>query len=164
MYRKLHLIIIASLLCLTIGKTFAADRSQPIELEADQVELDDNKGTSTYIGNVRLVQGNLSLQANRVIVFLKDSKIIRMQAEGTPARFKDKLEDDRQVEAEATQMDYHVSNAEIMLTGEGMLNQNGNILRNDRIHYNLTTGTLKAGGKDAEQRVKVILQPADTPP
>ncbi|HID81926.1 MAG TPA: lipopolysaccharide transport periplasmic protein LptA [Chromatiales bacterium] len=164
MYRKLSLIIVASLFCITAGNAFAVDRSQPIELEADQVELDDNKGTSTYIGNVRLKQGELSLQANRVIVFLKDSKIIRIQAEGTPAKFKDKLEDNRLVEAEATQMDYNVSNEEILLTGDGMLNQNGNILRNDRIHYNLATGTLKAGGKDAEQRVKVILQPAETSP
>ena len=161
MYRKLSLMIVASLL---YGSAFAVDRSQPIELEADQVELDDNKGTSTYIGNVRLKQGELSLQANRVIVFLKDSKIIRIQAEGAPAKFKDKLEDNRLVEAEATQMDYNVSNEEILLTGDGMLNQNGNILRNDRIHYNLATGTLKAGGKDAEQRVKVILQPAETSP
>ena len=161
MYRKLSLMIVASLL---YGSAFAVDRSQPIELEADQVELDDNKGTSTYIGNVRLKQGELSLQAERVIVFLKDSKITRIQAEGTPAKFKDKLEDNRLVEAEATQMDYNVSNEEILLTGDGMLNQNGNILRNDRIHYNLATGTLKAGGKDAEQRVKVILQPAETSP
>lgn len=162
MHLKLSLIII--IFCTATGQAFAVDRNQPIELEADQVELDDVKGTSTYIGKVKLVQGDLSLQADRVIVFLKDSKIIRIQAEGAPARFKDKLEDNRQVEAEAKQMDYNVSDEEILLTGDGMLNQNGNILRNDRIHYNLTTGTLKAGGKDAEQRVKVILQPTESPP
>jgi len=162
MYRNLYSIIIAIILCFAAGKTFALDRNLPVELEADQVELDDNKGTSTYIGNVRLTQGNLSLQAGRMTVFLKDSKIIRMQAEGTPVKLKDKLEDNSQIEAEAIQMDYDVGKEEILLTGDGMLNQNGNILRNDRIRYNLTTGTLKAGGKDAEQRVKVILQPTKT--
>ncbi len=141
---------------------FALDRNQPIELEADRVELDDNKGTSTYIGNVSLTQGDLSLKADRVTVFLKDSKIVRVEATGTPASLRDKLENNRLVEAEANLMDYDVSKEEILLTGNGMLNQNGNILRNDRIRYNLATGVLKAGGKDSEQRVKVILQPAET--
>ena len=148
-------------ICLAPVIACALDRTQPIELEADKVELDEQAGTSTYSGNVQLKQGNLLLQAEQVIVYLKNNDITRMLARGNPARLNDQLKDDSLVEAAATTMDYDVTKEEILMTGEGMLNQNGNILNNDRILYNLGTGTLSAGGIDSEQRVKVILQPAN---
>ena len=153
--------ILCLLICLIPIAAGALDRTQPIELEADRVELDEQAGTSTYSGSVKLKQGNLLLQAEHVIVYLKNNDITRMLARGNPARLNDQLEDNSLVEATATTMDYDVIKDEILMTGEGMLNQNGNILNNDRILYNLNTGTLSAGGIDSQQRVKVILQPAD---
>jgi len=160
MFRRLQ-IILTLLVCLYSGFSAALDRSQPIALEADQVEVDELAGTSTYMGNVRLTQGELLLEAQRVIVYLKNNRIDRMEASGNPAKLVDVLEDKSKIEAEANTMDYNVGKEEILLTGEGILNQNGNVLENDRIVYNLKTGTLNAGGENSQERVKVILQPSD---
>ena len=46
-----------------------------INIEADSVELDEKKGTSSYIGNVKLSQDNLSISADRVDVLTLDQKL-----------------------------------------------------------------------------------------
>ena len=46
----------------------SADRDQPIDLEADTVQVDDAKQISTYSGNVILTQGTLLIRADKLIV------------------------------------------------------------------------------------------------
>jgi len=46
----------------------SSDRDQPIDLEADSVQVDDAKQTSTYVGNVILKQGSLLIKADKLIV------------------------------------------------------------------------------------------------
>ena len=53
-------------LLLLVPLTAAAlstDRDQPIELEADQAELDNSTGVSVYSGNVRFVAEFARIQA-----------------------------------------------------------------------------------------------------
>jgi len=52
-----------------------ADRSKPVNLEADTVTLDDIKKVSVYQGNVILSQGTLTLHADRVQVTQKSMAV-----------------------------------------------------------------------------------------
>lgn len=45
-----------------------ADRDKPVNLEADQVTVDDNKQVATFIGNVVLTQGTLVIRGDRMVV------------------------------------------------------------------------------------------------
>ena len=164
MHHRFRRSLVIILLLLLPLSSQALDRTQPIQLEADEVELNEQAGTSTYRGNVRLTQGKLSLQAESIVVYLVNSQITRLLAQGNPVELEDELEDASRVEARANSMDYDIASEEILMTGNGTLNQNGNILNNDRIRYNLLTGVLNAGGTDSQERVKVILQPSDANP
>ena len=45
-----------------------ADRTKPVNLEADRVSVDDKQQIQTFEGNVRLAQGTLSISTSRLIV------------------------------------------------------------------------------------------------
>ena len=45
-----------------------ADRSKPINLEADTATVDDVKKVSIYEGNVILTQGTLQIRGNKLVV------------------------------------------------------------------------------------------------
>jgi lipopolysaccharide export system protein LptA len=45
-----------------------ADRDKPVNLEADKVTVDDRQQLHVYEGNVKLVQGTLIIQAERINV------------------------------------------------------------------------------------------------
>jgi lipopolysaccharide export system protein LptA len=45
-----------------------ADRDKPVNLEADKVTVDDKQQLHVYEGNVKLVQGTLVIQAERINV------------------------------------------------------------------------------------------------
>ncbi|OYY84696.1 MAG: lipopolysaccharide transport periplasmic protein LptA [Methylophilales bacterium 16-45-9] len=70
-----HACVLSILLCLPLQVwAEAADRDQPIELEADTVTVNDAKKTSTYSGKVILTQGTLVIHADKLVV-REDDKV-----------------------------------------------------------------------------------------
>ena len=59
------------------GHAEQADRSKPINLEADTVNLDDASKVSIYQGNVQLTQGTLLIRADKLVV--KEDGLYRLQ-------------------------------------------------------------------------------------
>lgn len=45
-----------------------ADRTKPINLESDRMQVDDVKRTSVFEGNVLMTQGTLSIRADKITV------------------------------------------------------------------------------------------------
>src|SRR5213592_5234361 len=62
-----------------------ADRDKPVNLEADQVTVDDNKQTATFIGKVVLTQGTLVIRGDRMVVQQDADGFKYGVAYGTPA-------------------------------------------------------------------------------
>ncbi len=139
--------------------SFGYDGQQPIELESDQLDVNNEKGILTYKGNVKLVQGVFTLKADQLTVYTNDRKVSRIEASGNPVQLQDQQQDGKIVEAEALYMIYNVSAETIALEGKGYLNHGGNIMRSQSILYNLKTSDLKAGDKKSGQRVIMTLQP-----
>ncbi len=147
------------LLSVLLGVAHAQDAALPVKISADQVEVDQKNGVSIYSGNVQLSQGELTLDAARVRVQLKDRRLDQIEASGQPARIRTVMQDKQPVEGSARTINYQAATGQLQLLGDGRLNQAGNTIQNDRIDFNLNTRQLKAGGADAKQRVEVILQP-----
>ncbi len=59
-------ILLAAMPAATLAEN--ADRSKPINLEADTVTVDDLAKVSTYQGHVRLSQGTLLILADTLVV------------------------------------------------------------------------------------------------
>ena len=67
----------------------STDFEQPIEIEADFAELDDQAGTTVYIGNVVLVQGSIVMTGDKLTAtFTPERDLEEAILEGRLATFR----------------------------------------------------------------------------
>jgi len=137
------------------------DRDQPIYVEADSAVLREKEGYSRYHGNVLLRQGALEMHGDTMTVYNSDDNIDRIILTGTPATIAQHAEgSDRQLNAEAAQMEYSAAAENIVLTGAARVWQaDGKEFRSERITYNIRTGIVNAGDGASGDRVHITLQP-----
>lgn len=157
--KRLRPVLTALSLCLAgpaLAQTTAfggirADTSAPVEMAADSLQVNQTDGTAVFSGNVAIGQGEMRLSADKVTV---------QYAQGTQQKI-DTLHATGNVTlvngpdaAEAAEAVYDVTTGNIMLTGDVLLTQGGNVLRGDKMTVNLADGTAKVDG-----RVRSVLQP-----
>ena len=101
-----------------------SDREQPIHVEADQLELREKEGISIYEGNVKLVQGSLEIESDRLVIhFDADSNLTLMEMTGQLATFR-QLDNDRQpLYGEAEQIDYDESKGLLIMRRSAYLDR-----------------------------------------
>ena len=125
------------------------DTSAPVEVSADELNVDQNTGAATFTGNVVIGQGDMRLSAARVLVIYRNdqSGIERLEATGgvTLVSGPDA--------AESQRADYDIDEGGIVMTGDVLLAQGQSALTADRMTVNLDDGTARMQG-----RVKTILQ------
>jgi lipopolysaccharide export system protein LptA len=118
----------------------AADevRPQPMQIEADQLEVEHNAGKAKFIGHVKLVRGAFVLSADRLTVYYGEEdgrmRFSHGRAEGN-VRFE---EGDRHGAADAVVFDQ--GGGKITLLGNAELGQPGGQLSGDSIEYDLNSG------------------------
>ncbi len=160
--------LMAGLLSLTLaacaGGAFALpdDQSQPIEIEADGVELDDGRHLSVYSGNVELRQGSMHLWADKVTVNHAASRQPnRIIAVGKPARFRQLTDKSgKEVKAKSLRMEYDADKEEVLLIDQAELTQGKDRFSSDRILYDRNKSVVKAGASaKGKQRVKISITP-----
>ena len=141
-----------------------ADRSKPINLEADSVTLDDLHKTGVYQGNVVLIQGTLMLRADKVDVSQDDNGLKTVIAIGNPVSFRQKRDGvDEYVEAYAPHIAFDNVKGLLELTGGARLRKGDDEIRGDAITYNTQTEFYKVVGKQNVQspagRVHIVIHP-----
>lgn len=171
--RKIPSLILLALAPL-VAWPLASDRNQPIEIEADFAELDDEKGVTVYRGNVIVVQGSLRLSGDKLIVnFTEEQELENAFLEGNPARFKQRPDNkDVDTEGEALQIEYHQQEALLYLIENAKLNQGQKLLTGHRITYDTERSILTArkareteapspgaGDSPTRQRIRIIIPP-----
>ena len=139
------------------------DDKQPMRIEADQVELDEAKSTSVYVGHVQVNQGSMRLTADHVTVYHhEDRRVKYIIALGQPATYKQLLDGDQgEVQAFAKRMDYDAVKDELILTEEALLIQGADRLSSERIVYDRARERMRAGGSG---RVKITITPESEQP
>ena len=127
-----------------------ADRSLPIEIEADSLEVQQNKQLAIFVGNVNAIQGSLRLRAETLKVHYASGQGAE-PGEGQSIR---KIDAIGQVffstETETVEGDegvYDVLAGIITLKGDVRLTRGESIIRGDRVVLNLETGmsTVESG-------------------
>ena len=167
MHAFVALLIIA--LTLTGTNTYAerADREQPVNIEADRVEIDDQKKEAVFQGNVVLTQGTLMLKADRIIVKQDKSGFQQGTAYGAPAYFKQKREGfNDYIEGQAERLEYNGTQEKLELFINARLKRGGDEVRGNYISYNALTEFFEVtGGGTADTgsggRVRAIIQPRE---
>jgi lipopolysaccharide export system protein LptA len=152
----------ALLLLLLPGQLWAlaTDGEQPIEVEADELEVRDKEKISIYQGNVTLVQGSLEISADRVVIhFNEANELILMKMTGTPATFRQLNDDQQEILGEALPIDHTQSEPLLELRDSARISQAGDIIESDLIRINTESSSMQAGSAESDQRVKMLIQP-----
>ncbi len=148
----------ALVLALSPAWALKDDEKQPMRIDADQVELDEAKSTSVYVGDVQVIQGSMRLSADHVTVYHHDDRRVKyIIALGQPATYRQLMDGEQgEVQAFAKRMDYDAQKDELVLTEEALLIQGTDRLSSERIVYDRARERMRAGGAG---RVKIIITP-----
>ncbi|PCI20819.1 MAG: lipopolysaccharide transport periplasmic protein LptA [Piscirickettsiaceae bacterium] len=140
----------------------SSDKNQPVEVEADNFNLDDAKKITTYSGHVIITQGSMQIKADKVTILGSRGNTEKVIAIGNPVKFKQQPEDGQGlIRGEAQRFEYLVTKDTLTLINKATLWQNGNTFASDRIVYDSKRSIIKAGDNSSgSKRVKITLQPA----
>lgn len=159
---------VATALLVAVAPAFAleSDRSQPIEIEADQGSLDQGNQVTTFSGNVIIKQGTLNIRAGSVRVS-RDSKGQQlMNATGSPVRFSQTLDGNKgTVNGQANRVEYSSATGIVKLTGNAKVQRGGDRAEGASITYNTRTEVYNVSGSkgaSGKQRVTVVIQPTQS--
>ncbi len=163
-------LILCLLLSAYTGLSFAerADREKPIQMEADSVTLDDTKQLSTFQGNVRLQQGTLLIEADRILVLQDKKGFSQATATGQLAHLRQKRDGvNEYADGYGERIEYD-SYAEVAnIYGQARIKREGDDVRGEHIIYNTKTGVFQVFGasdqtaerKPEQGRVTIVIQP-----
>jgi lipopolysaccharide export system protein LptA len=147
-----------------------ADREQPLHLEADRVQIEDAKQSSSFEGNVLLSQGTLSIRADKLVVSQDKEGFKHSTSTGHPATFRQKREGlNEYVEGFAERIEYDTRADMLELFGQARIKREQDDLSGEHILYNSKTEVLQVSGATHSSsapstgRVRVIIQPKAPP-
>lgn len=173
-----NLVKLLSVICLFSFSLYvhalSTDKDQPIEVEADYAELDDEKGVTIYKGNVIVTQGSMRIKGDQMTVtYNENDDLDTLIVVGKPAHYQ-QMPDGSQIldEAEALKMEYHSLKNLIVLINEALVKQEGLRFSGNRIEYDTERSKVYARGSqtvkeqtdDAKSekrndRVKITIKP-----
>jgi lipopolysaccharide export system protein LptA len=161
MNRTVQSILVVLLLAVSgSAGALSTDRDQPMLIEADRAELDDAKGISTYRGNVKVTQGTLVLTGDVMTVYSNKDDVEKVIMEGNPATYRQRPDDkDEDVRARSLRMEYYTDPEYIILLKEAEVTQAGDVLRSQRIEYDVAKDQVNAGTDEPDERVRITIQP-----
>jgi lipopolysaccharide export system protein LptA len=137
----------------------ASDKDQPVQLSADSVDMDEDKGISVYKGDVDLRQGSMRLRADQVTIRHRGRAPEKVIAVGSPVHFQQDTGKGL-VKARGKRAEYEVNGEVLVLIGKASLTRAGNTTRSDRIVYDRVRHKVKAGAAaEGKQRVQITIQP-----
>lgn len=136
-----------------------SDINEPIEVRAQTVVIDENKGLSLYTGNVSVTQGSLTLSAEKIQLFSNQTEVTKVIAKGTKknrAHYKQNQENQpRFVEAAAINIIYLIKKEFIHLQGNAHLIQGLDSFSGDTLDYDIKNDKVIAEqSKDGTQRAR----------
>lgn len=148
------------------GSAGGFNDKQPIEITADQLEVVQPNRQAVFRGNVVAQQGTVSIRANTMVVWYRTGNE-RSGAQGAVSRIE--LTDNvalvtAQESARAARGVYNVDTKQIQLVGNVVLTRGQNILKGDRLDFNLQTqksllSSNSAPGAPGGGRVKGVFLP-----
>ena len=156
------------LLAPAIALAERADRDKPVNLEADQVTVDDNKQTATFTGKVVLTQGTLVIRGDRMVVQQDADGFKYGVAYGDLASFRQKREGyDEYIDGYAERIEYDSKAEKLQMFNRAYLKKANDDVRGNYISYEIATEFFRVtgGGKQAataanpEGRVRAVIQP-----
>lgn len=156
----------------SLANSYASNRDKPINIEADELEVDDAKKIATFKGSVSATQGDFNLKADELLVTYTAGSSDGNKAEGgaTPGAGANIKRIDAKGNVKVTTQDnqeatsdwaiFDVEKQEITIGVNGdqnvRLKQDGNVLQGSRLVIDLATGR---SNMTSTRRVQTLFTP-----
>ncbi|NAX22126.1 lipopolysaccharide transport periplasmic protein LptA [Vibrio sp. V39_P1S14PM300] len=156
-----HLSLIACLLASANAMALSTDQDQPIYIDSDSQQLDMQSNKVTFIGDVKLKQGSININADKVIVYRNpdDGAIKEIEGYGNLATFSQLTDDGKTLYGEAKELYYKMADDQLTMINQALLRQDDSEIRGKKIRYKISSQKLIADGNQSGERVSTILQP-----
>ncbi len=165
-----YLLVLLSLCGLS--QALPDDRNQPIYIESDSAERDENQGITTYSGDVKIRQGSLKINADKVALYNREEQLSKIVASGGKGAKRARLEqkpnlEEAPVVARGERITYFLNDQQeqVIIEHDASLKQTGRSFAGERIDYDVSRAVVKAvGGEKVEGqpdsgRIKMVLPP-----
>ncbi|MDG1750732.1 MAG: lipopolysaccharide transport periplasmic protein LptA [Thalassotalea sp.] len=154
--------------CLAFGLTLSfsfnaiaakIDLNEEIKIDASRQAADLKNKIFSYIDNVMITQGSLTIKADLVQVVTESANNEKTYiAKGQPATFEQILEDGTPIHLQANEIKYQPEKNTVIISGNAELRQEGSKVSGTIITYNFLTEQVQASS-DENDRVQTVLQP-----
>ncbi len=150
-----------------------ADRDKPLHLEANRVVVDDAKQRSSFEGEVRLTQGTLLIQADRIEVYEDAQGFQHLNATGSPAKFWQRYEGSNEyAEGYGERIEYDTRAESVDFFGQARVKRGQDEVTGAHITYSTKTEVFEVRGNAASNskapagdgRVHAVIQPKSSQP
>ncbi len=169
MYKRSEWMLCCLLLLAAPAHAEVADKTKPVNLEADSVRVEDAKKTAVYDGHVVLTQGTLMMTADRIEVRQDEQGFASGDASGKPVYFRQKMEGrEEYAEGWAERILYEGRSDTLKLSGQARLKRGDEEVRGNLIVYDAKSEFYRAQGSSdgVRGRVRAVIYPksgASTP-
>lgn len=158
------LVVIFNLIFLANANATKDDLTQQITIKSKRQSADLKNKIASYLDNVNIKQGSISISADLVQVFSKENintgkKEDTYFAQGKPAVFEQQLEDGSFIKLQANEITYKPDLFIIKVSGNALVKQSGSEVSGNEITYNILNEKLEAQSAE-NQSVTTILQPS----
>lgn len=118
-----------------------------IDIKAQYLLLDENKGVSKYKGNVLFKKDSLTIKADTVTLFHKNKKLDKAIITGSPADVQHQPDNEEQVHSQAENMEFFVHDDRLILKGNAFVIQGNQHFSGEIIEYDTRQRIISASGK-----------------
>jgi len=139
---------------------FSQNRGQPVQIDAETLEVRDKDKVATFAGKVHVIQGDTDLRSQSLVVFYEgdskpDAKGTMKAAQPGPGGSSQIKRLEAIGDVVVTQKDqaatgdkgvFDMRSNTITLQGNVVISQCGNVLRGERLIVDMTTGTSRVEG------------------
>lgn len=143
-----------------------ADHDKPIDIEADQAQVDDAKQVSTFTGSVVLIQGTMVIRGEKLVVSQDKAGFKHGTAYGHTASFRQKREGlNEYVEGYGERIEYDTRADTVDFYVQARVKRSQDEVRGEHVTYNSKTEIFQADNKNAAadngppKRVHAVLYP-----
>ena len=140
----------------------------PMYIKANVVEMDEFSGLFTYQGEVRVEQvdgaGITRLQADKLTLHSADDGVDNIVATGDPVKYQERGANQIAVDAVGQRFEYLRATEEIVVSGDARVERAGNVLRGERVVYDLreqkvTVPGANTGETSSRRGVEAVIVP-----
>ncbi|WP_034578156.1 lipopolysaccharide transport periplasmic protein LptA [Carnimonas nigrificans] len=144
--------LLGSVVCAPQVLAQASTSSQPINVSANTLSVDDRAGTATYTGAVHVTQGDLTLDSQRLDLYRNNStgEATRAKATGTSSKRaflkQDATQSDPEMHGWANTITYQIPQRKMIMQGNAELHRGNDTFHGAYVEYYIDSRRVNANG------------------